>query len=269
MARILEFDHLGIVEMVQPAIPFGVRSPAVRPVKQQCRRRDRGPGLVLELVRHIFHAPYVQMRVELPAVGAVLVLVHAVQRQMARLVFGEELVLLDHPAKGRLDAFVFARDAARCGAFLADPFGHPLGVRRFALLGLPRRARAEPFDRHDLAHHVGKGPGITQGDVSAHRMAHDRHRPPVELVDELGKVIDHVVGHVIAVADPVGIAMPAVIESGDVPVPAQVFRHPVPAARMIAPAMHQHQRRRVAIAPIDIIESQALRYEGLRCRSGV
>ena len=89
------------------------------------------------------------------------------------------------------------------------------------------------------------------------------------LMDELGKVVDHVVSRIIAIADPVAVTVASVIERDHMPVLAQLLGHPVPAARMVAPAMHQHQRRRVAIAPIDIIESQALRYEGLRCRSGV
>jgi hypothetical protein len=99
-------------------------------------------------------------------------------------------------------------------------------------------------------------------------MADDGDFVVAKLMDELGKVVDHVLHVVISIADPVRIAVAAMVEGDDVPVLTQFLRHPVPAARMIAPAMDEHQQRFFGIAPIEVIEAQALRDEGLRGGSG-
>jgi len=59
----------------------------------------------------------------------------------------------------------------------------------------------------------------------------------------------------------------------DMIVLAKNFRCPIPAARMIAPAMDQDQRRlgvpiRIIFAPIEIMQLQPLGDEGLRRRAG-
>jgi hypothetical protein len=61
---VLELDDFGIGEMVEPSVALGVRSPAVRTVKQQSGRSDRGPGLLQELVGNILHSPDVEVRIE-------------------------------------------------------------------------------------------------------------------------------------------------------------------------------------------------------------
>ena len=269
VTRVLELDHFGIGKVVEPAVAFGVGGPTVGAIQQQCRRADRRPGLVEEFIGDVLDRPDVEMRVEFPAVGAVFVAVDPMHGQVARLLLGEIAVLLDHARECRFYAVVFARTASRGSAFLADPFVEALGIGIGAHFGLPFGAGAQPFDRHDLLDHVGKGPGIAQRDIAAHRVADDGDRSDTQLVDQLGKVVDHVVSRIIAIADPVAVTVASVIERDHMPVLAQLLGHPVPAARMVAPAVHEDQRGLSAIAPVEIVQAQALRDEGLRGRSGM
>src|SRR5262249_1846817 len=61
--------------------------------------------------------------------------------------------------------------------------------------------------------------------------------------------------------------MSAQIGRDDVPAIAQPLRHPVPVACMVATAMDQHQRRRMMIAPIVIVQAQTLGNEDMRGRA--
>jgi hypothetical protein len=56
----------------------------------------------------------------------------------------------------------------------------------------------------------------------------------------------------------------AQVGGDDVVVAAQVLGHPVPVAAVVAPAVHQDQRRRAGIAPVDVVQPQALGDERLR-----
>ena len=100
-------------------------------------------------------------------------------------------------------------------------------------------------------------------------MADNGHGTHPQLMDQLRQIVDHVVGRIIAVADPVAVAMAAMVHRHDMVVFAQLLGDPVPAPRVVAPAMDQHQRRLAAIAPVEIMQPQPLRNEGLRSRSGV
>src|SRR5438477_11160002 len=62
--------------------------------------------------------------------------------------------------------------------------------------------------------------------------------------------------------------MAAQIRRQDVPVLAQRRGDPVPVAAVVAPAMHQQQRRRGRVAPIDVMEPQPLREIDPRGRAG-
>src|SRR3954468_20161843 len=62
--------------------------------------------------------------------------------------------------------------------------------------------------------------------------------------------------------------MAAQIGRQDMPVAAQRRRDPIPVAAMVAPAMHEQQRRRGWVTPIDIVQSQTLREVNPRGWSG-
>ena len=72
-------------------------------------------------------------------------------------------------------------------------------------------------------------------------------------------------GHVLLLTRMDG-ASPVTAEIGGdhVEVPPQIGGDPVPAAAMIPPPVHQEQRRRVRIAPVDVMLSQPLGEEAAR-----
>src|SRR5207247_451923 len=76
-------------------------------------------------------------------------------------------------------------------------------------------------------------------------------------------VVDHRVG---AAYRPGGVAVPAEIGGDEVEVAAQVGRHPVPAPAVVAPAVQEEEGRLVRVAPVDVVELQALRVEIVRRR---
>jgi hypothetical protein len=77
-------------------------------------------------------------------------------------------------------------------------------------------------------------------------------------MNELGEVVDVARHGVAAVPRPLAVAMPAQIGRNDVPAVAQPLRHPVPVAGMVAAAMDQHQRRRLRVAPVEIVKTKTL-----------
>src|SRR5258708_7455293 len=109
--------------------------------------------------------------------------------------------------------------------------------------------------------------GITCGDVAAERMADQGHGRKLALMNELREIVDKARHGIAAVLRPLAVAMPAQIGRDDMPAVAKPLHHPVPAARMVAAAMDQHQRRCVRIAPIEIMQTQALRNVGVRGRA--
>ena len=110
--------------------------------------------------------------------------------------------------------------------------------------------------------------GVAQRDHAAERMRDDRHRRQLLLMDQLREVVDIGGDRIAAVGRPLAVAVTAQIGRQDVPVVAQRLRHPVPVAAMVAPAMHQQQRRRAGIAPIDVMQPQPLREIDARGRAG-
>ena len=182
---------------------------------------------------------------------------------MAGLIIGEEAVFLFHPRKGSFDSWIAPWQPPGRGAALFDPVAEPVGITRCLAFSAGRRRRAESFDIDQLADLFRVQTGETRGDVAAQRMGNDRDLIMTQGVNQLGKVIDEGVGFIIAVRRPGAIAVAAQIGGNDVPIFCQLFSHPIPAAAVIAPAVLEDQRRRVAIAPIDIVQAQALRDEGV------
>ena len=89
-------------------------------------------------------------------------------------------------------------------------------------------------------------------------MGDDRDRRQPLLMDELVDVVDVRRHGVVAVRRPLAVAMPAQVGTDDVPVVTQGLRHPVPVAAVVPPAVDQEQRRRVGVAPIDVVKTQTL-----------
>ncbi len=89
-------------------------------------------------------------------------------------------------------------------------------------------------------------------------MADDRHFFITERVDKLGEIINESVHRIIAFRRPFAVSMPAKIRANHMPIVAQLFGHPIPIPAVISTPVLQNQRRRVGIAPIDIIKAQTL-----------
>ena len=118
---------------------------------------------------------------------------------------------------------------------------------------------AEALDRDQRLHLLGIDAGVAQRDVAAERMGNERHRREPLLIDQLREVVD-VAGHGVGAGRrPLAIAMAAQVGRDDVPVVAQPLRHPVPIAAMVLAAVQQDQRRRVRVAPVDVMQPQPLR----------
>jgi hypothetical protein len=97
-------------------------------------------------------------------------------------------------------------------------------------------------------------------------MRDNGHRRQFLLMDQLREVVD-IGGHrVAAVGRPLTIAVAAQIGGENVPIMAQGLRDPVPVAAMVAPTVHQQQRWRAGIAPVDIMQPQPLREINARGR---
>ena len=186
---------------------------------------------------------------------------------MPGLLVSQEGVFFLHAGIGSFDRRIAARDAARSGAALFDPAPEAVGIACRLALRTGFGGGAKPFDIDELADLLGIKPGKARRHVAAQRMGHDGHLVMSQRVDQLGKVIDEGIYLVIAVRRPGAVAMTAQVRRDDVPVLGQFLGHPVPAAAMVAPAMLKDQRRGIGIAPIDIVEAQALRDEAVGGRS--
>ena len=197
--------------------------------------------------------------VELPGVGTVLVLMRAIDRQVACLFGAEVGVLLGHTRHGVVQTGVAARRAAGVLASILHPTADALVYGSLRLFGDNRRGGAQALDRDDLLHVLGECAAVVEDDTCAERMGDDRDRRHLLLMDDLGQVVD--VGRlVIAAANrPRAVAMAAKVRRDDMVAIAKPFGDPVPVAAMVAPAVDQQQRGRGLVAPVDIVQSQALR----------
>src|SRR5271157_3403057 len=102
-------EHADIPEVAGTAVLLWVPCPSHLAVHQQGRAGDARPKLGDLLARHVIGWPDADVIVELPAIGAVLVLIHAVLREMARLLGREVLVLRLHAGERVLDRGIASR----------------------------------------------------------------------------------------------------------------------------------------------------------------
>src|SRR5439155_2932066 len=136
-------------------------------VQKKGRAVDPRPQLLDVPGAHVVRGPGTHVVVELPAIGAVLVLVDALGGEVPRLLGGEMGVLLLHAAEGVLDRRVAPRQAAGEAALLADPLVHALGDRLVAAVGQHARRRTEPLDGREPGHRLRIHAGIAESDVAA------------------------------------------------------------------------------------------------------
>ena len=259
VAGILELDHLGGLEELQAAILLRVRSPAFLAVDQQGRTGDARPQRLDVGIGHVVGRVQPDIVVKLPAIGAVLVLVDALLGQMTGLLGGEVLVLLLHALERLLDRGIAPRQPPGELTLFLDPFLHALGQSALGrALGDHLRRRPQPFDRDQFAHAVRKEAGVAERDIATEGMRDDRDRRQRLLMDELRQVVDVRRHLVVPVGRPLAVAMPAQVRADDVPIAPQLLRDPVPVPAMVAPAVNEEKRRRVGIAPIDIVHAQTL-----------
>src|SRR5262249_32981170 len=126
------------------------------------------------------------------------------------------------------------------------------------------RWRPQTFYRHDLSYSIGEHAGVLQHDAAAQRMSDEGDRITGDRVHELAQ-IEHVVYHRLAAADrPIRTAVAAKIRCNYVVVLSKIERDPAPIATVIATAVNQNHKRLVRIAPINVVQLQALGIEIVR-----
>lgn len=139
--------------------------------------------------------------------------------------------------------------------------GDPLARTRLdRLLLLPQRGRmAEALDGDEAAHTIGKQRRIAQPDIAAQRMADQVERRQPQRLDHLREVGQ--IAFCRIEPAPSAVAVPAQIRRDDAIAPREDGGDPVPRARVVAHAMHQHQRGSLFVAPRPHVEAKALRGE--------
>ena len=102
---------------------------------------------------------------------------------------------------------------------------------------------------------------LAQRNVSAQRMSQQGEAPQLQMIDQTGNIIDKIQEAIIAIADPVALAMPAQIGSNHAIVLAEPSGDAVPAAFLVTPTMHQQQWWRSWVSPFGIGQAETLGFE--------
>src|SRR4029453_3388691 len=113
--RAVDADHPRVGKVARPAVRGRITGAALLAVEEQGGAGDAAPQTLDVLAAHVVGEPRTHVVVELPAIGPVLVLVHAVLGEMTRLRGGEVRVLLLHAAEGVLDGRIAAGGGAGHG----------------------------------------------------------------------------------------------------------------------------------------------------------
>ena len=90
-------------------------------------------------------------------------------------------------------------------------------------------------------------------------MGDDRDRRKILLMNQLREIVNVAIHRIVAFSRPLAIAVTTQVGRDNVPVGTQGLGDGVPVAAMVTPAMDQYQWRRVPIAPLNIMQAQALR----------
>ena len=257
----------GVVDFVQRRVPKVpqrvVLADAVRialaGVHDQHRALDALPQRGHVRVRNVVRPWRARVVVELPRVGAVLVLIAAVGGEMPSLRWGEMWVRFLHPLVGVFQGGVAARHPGSQGVVGVDPQPQPL----------PRRihvawVQANALDDDQPLHQLREGAGEDRRDGAAQRMRDHRQRRQAPLTHQLGDVLHVFQVGVGAAEGPLRIPVAAQIGRHHVEAFAQRLRQPVPGMAMVVNAMHQQQIGRGVVAPIEVVKPQALREVAVR-----
>src|SRR5690349_10929988 len=87
-------------------------------------------------------------------------------------------------------------------------------------------------------------------------------------MNELSKVVDVRVHAIVPFRRPSAVAMAAKVRRDHVPVLGQLLCGPIPAAAVIASSVDENDGRCIGVAPVDVMEPQALRDDAVRIGSG-
>src|SRR5712692_5215644 len=116
--RPVDADDARVTKELGSAILGRVPGLAFLPVQEQGGTADPRPQELKVPAAHVVRRPGAHVVVELPAIGAVLVLVDALDGQVPRLLRGEMRILLLHAAEGVLDRRIAPGHPAREAALL-------------------------------------------------------------------------------------------------------------------------------------------------------
>jgi hypothetical protein len=89
-------------------------------------------------------------------------------------------------------------------------------------------------------------------------MGADRHLLLAQRIDQVGEIQQQRGHGVIGIGRPGAVAMAAQIRGDHVPVGGQFARDPVHRMGMVEAAVLQDQRRRIRVAPVEIVQAQGL-----------
>ena len=81
-----------------------------------------------------------------------------------------------------------------------------------------------------------------------------------ERLNQIDKIEHEIRRHIRAIGRPLAFAMAAQIQRDHMIISGERIRDPIPRAPVIAIAMQQQEKRRALIAPIPILEREALRH---------
>src|SRR5690349_94242 len=143
VASIWNLSDPGIAKMADAAVPLRIGGPTVGAVHQQHWALNLAPqGFHLSRA-NVGNGPDVEIMIELPAPGSILIAVHAVHRQVMRLLFGQMSILSAHPIQCVVNRGIASGHPASRGALGLDPAPPSFrrGNRRALSLELRRRPK--------------------------------------------------------------------------------------------------------------------------------
>ncbi len=129
-----------------------------------------------------------------------------------------------------------------------------------------RWRESEAFDGYGSLHAIGIEAGIKQSDHAAERVPDQVDGKFSDHVGQRGKIQDIFGNAVHRAGRPVAVAVAAQIHGVDVKMFPEDTRYPIPVARVIETAVHQHKRGLAVLSPIPEVQLQAMRIEVVRDR---
>src|SRR5579871_2348747 len=126
--------------------------------------------------------------------------------------------------------------------------------------------KSKPLDRNQLLHALRINSRVVQRDPPAERMPHQPNREIVDHIEQRGKIEHMLCDGIFRARRPRAVPVPPQIQRKYVIVAAQLLRDPIPIARVIQRAVHQHQRRLSVLTVIPELKLQPVRVKEMRNR---